>query len=317
MKLFSLVASWVIVSAVGLAQGFAQIVAEPASLDLGRKPQNQELKATVALVNKGDKPVRIFDVQADCSCTAGTPEKSELAPGERTELLIRLETRTSQGEIVRRIGVQTSSGDLTVPVKVLVTPYERWSLSRTLLTLGPSRQGQEARTETMLTYLETAPVDVTGVETSVPWVAADISRRNEKEFAITLIKKIQAPAGNHMVTVSVLTNDPVNPRVEFSAFVAVSSSVQVKPSPLVLPVGRVGQETRLKGEILGWDGDLPPRLELARGTASVTGTGTEGLAFELAMTPEQPGASTQLLRVYAGDELKLEVPVILRVETSK
>lgn len=317
MKLFTLVVSWALVSAVGLINGFAQIVAEPASLDLGRKPQNQELKARVMLVNKGDKPVRIFDVQADCSCTAGTPEKSELAPGERTELLIRLETRTSQGEIVRRIAVQTSSGDVTVPVKVLVTPYERWSLSKTLLTLGPSRQGAEAKTQTTLTYLEAGPVNVTGIEAGVPWVTGTVSEQRGRDFVLTLTKQPSAPAGNHMVTLAALTSDDVNPRVEFSAFVAVSSSVRVKPSPLVMPVGRVGQATRLKGEIIGWDGGLPPRLELARGVATITGTGEEGLVFEVVMTPEQPGASTQLLRVYAGEELQLEVPVIFRVEAAK
>jgi hypothetical protein len=102
--------------------------------------------------------------------------------------------------------------------------------------------------------------------------------------------------------------------VSFNVFMSVTSAVRVKPAPLVMPVGKVGQETRLKAELLGWDGDLPPRLELSKGTATVVGHGAEGLTFEVVITPERAGAMTQLLKIFRGEELELEVAVILRAE---
>jgi hypothetical protein len=317
MKLVPSLIVWMAMSVAGVVSALAQLVAEPATIDLGQRAQYQSLETKVTLINTGKEPVRIFDVQADCSCTAGTPEKSELMPGERTELSIKTETRTYQGEVVRRIVLRTSSGELTVPVRMMVMAYENWSLSKTMLSMAPSRRGEEVKAEMTLTFLKNDAVEITGIEVSEPWVTAVVSRREGKEFGVTVTKRTGAPAGNHMVKVSLLTSDAVNPRVSFQAFVAVQSSVRVKPSPLVMPVGRVGEETRVKGELLGWDGGLPPRLEPASGTVTLLGTGQEGLAFELAITPDRGGASTQLLRVYAGEELELEVPVIFRVQAAK
>jgi hypothetical protein len=302
---------------LGVACARAQLVAEPATIDFGKQGQDQVLVAKVSLINSGKESLQILSVHADCSCTAGTPEKSELAPGERTELAIKTETRSYQGELIRRIVVRTSRGEITVPVKVTVLAYKNWSLSSTMLMLKPSQRREEVKAEMVLTFLDDKPVEITGFDVSEPWVTAEVTRREGKEFGVTVTKKAGAPAGNHQVKMSALTSDAVNPRVEFKAFMPVISAVRVKPSPLVMPVGLVGEETRVKGELLGWDGNLPPRFEATEGVVTLQGTGAEGLLFELAITPKSVGASTQLLRVYAGKELELEVPVIFRVRAGK
>lgn len=305
-----LVSAWL----VGLASLRAELKAEPGAVDLGRRAQGVVVEAKVVLVNSGKEPVSILDVQADCSCTAGTPGKQALAPGERTELAIKVETRAYQGELTRRVVVHTSAGEVVVPVKVLVTPYERWSLAPAFLTLAPSARGQEAAGEVTLTHLGMEAVEVTAIEAAPAWVTGVVTKREGKDFVVALTKKAEAPAGHHMVKVTAATTDAVNPQVAFNIFMSVITTVQVKPSPLVMPVAKAGKETRLKAELIGWDAGLPPRLELSFGTVTVLGNGAEGLAFEIAMTPEKAGAMTQLLRVYRGEELELEVAVILRAE---
>jgi hypothetical protein len=294
----------------------AQIVAEPGAIDLGRRAQQQVVESKVTLVNSGKDLVEIYDAQADCSCTVGTLGKQSLGAGERTELTIRTETRTYQGEITRRVIVRTSAGDVAVPVKVLVTPYERWNVAPPILTLAPSVRGKVVAGEVTLTHLgaEGDAVDVVGVSSEQAWVTGVVSRRAGMDFVVALTKKAEAPAGHHMVKMTAATTDAVNPQVSFNVFMSVTSAVRVKPAPLVMPVGKVGQETRLKAELLGWDGDLPPRLELSKGTATVVGHGAEGLAFEVVITPERAGAVTQLLKIFRGEELELEVAVILRAE---
>ncbi|WP_138223192.1 DUF1573 domain-containing protein [Nibricoccus aquaticus] len=294
----------------------AQIVAEPGVVDLGRRTQNTVVESKVVLVNAGKEAVTIYDVQADCSCTAGTLGKQSLGAGERTELAIKTETRSYQGEVTRRVVVRTSAGDVVVPVKVTVSPYERWEVSPPFLTLAPSVRGKEAVGEVTLTHLGTdaGEVEVVSVKSEPDWVAGAVARREGKTFMVGLAKKAVTPAGHHMVKMTAVTTDAVNPVVAFNVFMSVTSAVSVKPAPLVMPVGKVGKETRLKGELLGWDGDVPPRLELSKGTATIVGTGAEGLAFEIAVTPEKAGALTQLLRIYRGEELELEVAVILRAE---
>ena len=301
--------------AMGLAAALrAGITAEPAVVDLGRRAQNTTAEASVTLVNTGADAVTIYDVSADCSCTAGTPEKQTLEPGEKTSLAIRSETRSYQGEITRRVALRTSDGDVVIPVKATISPYERWDVTPPFLTLAPSKRGDEAGGEVVLAHLGTEAVEVTGITAEPPWVAGAVARRGEREFVVALTKKATAPAGHHLVKMTAATTDPVNPSVAFNVFMSVNSPVQVKPAPLVMPVGKVGAETRLKAELLGWDENLPPRLELAHGSATITGTGREGLAFEIAITPRKSGAMTQLLKIYRGDELELEVAVILRTE---
>lgn len=314
MRKILLVAGCILAGLGGVASANAQIVAEPAAVDLGRQPQQRVAEGKVTLINTGKEAVTIFAVQPDCSCTVGTLEKQTLEPGERTELTINVETRVYQGEITRQLTLRTSAGDVLVPVKVLITPYEYWSLRPPFLTLAPSSRDKEMSGEVVLDYLGTQAVDVTAVESAEPWIGGAVERRGGKTFAVKLTKKAGAPAGHHMVKLTALTTDAVNPRVAFNVFMTVTSLVSVKPSPLIFPTGKVGTEMRLRAELLGWDGSLPPRFELDRGEATVLGAGKEGLAFEVTMTPEKPGATTALLRVYAGDTLEVEVPVIFRAE---
>lgn len=292
----------------------AQIVAEPEAVDLGRRSQNTVAESKVTLVNKGKEPVTIYDVQADCSCTAGTPNKQSLAPGEKAEMAIRSETRSYQGEITRRVVLRTSEGDVVVPVKVTVTPYERWEMKPPFLTLEPSVKGKAVGGEMSVTHLGTEAAEITGIEAAPAWVSGALARSEGKIYVLTLTKKPEAPAGHHMVKMTLTTTDPVNPQVSFNVFMSVTSAVQVKPAPLVMPVAKVGKEVRLKAELLGWGGDQPPRLELSKGTVVVVERGEKGMAFEIAITPEKAGALTQLLRIYRGEELELEVAVILRAE---
>jgi hypothetical protein len=314
MKQFLRVVSFAAGAWYGLASMDAQIVAEPAAVDLGRQTQQQVLESKVSLVNSGKETVTIYDVHADCSCTVGIPGKQSLEPGERTSLSIKTETRVYQGEITRRVVLRTSAGDVTVPVTVTVSPYERWEFKPPFLTLAASGRGKEAAGEVTLKHLGAEPVKIEGITAAPDWVSGVVAQQEGKEFLVKLAKRTDAPAGHHIVKMTVTTTDAVNPQVSFNVFMSVTSGVSVKPNPLVMPASKVGREARLKAELTGWDGGLPPRLELAHGKAVLLGTGKEGIAFEIVVTPEKTGAMTQLLRVYAGDELEIEVPVIFRAE---
>lgn len=295
-----------------VTQLVAQIVAEPAEVDLGRRAQNQNAEASVVLVNRGDREVVIEDVLTDCSCTAGTPTKRRLAPGEKTELTVRTETRSYQGEITRRLVLKTSAGEVVVPLKVLVTPYENWAISPPFLTFAKSMRGEEFSGEVRLDYLGEGNADVAKIEAEHAWFAGEVSRREGKSFWLKLTKLTSAPAGHHMVRVTAVTNDATNPRVSFNVFLSVESSLRVSPSPVILPTTKVGKETSTRVTLTGWRSPKEPRFELEPGRATVAAKSAETIEIEVATTPEKPGALTQLLRVYDGEVLELEVPVISR-----
>ena len=295
-------------------EAHAQLKAEPALLDLGRHQQEQVVDAEVQLTNAGSAPLEIVGVVADCSCTAATPEKRALAPGESTPLKITVETRAYQGVLHRDIHVQTSAGELTVPIKLSVSLYKSWTLTPSVIVLPPSLKGREATLPVSLQYTGGEKVAVGKIVSSQPWLDATATSGDGKTFTLTLVKRAEAPAGNHSVKVVVETSDPTEPQLTLSIFIPVTSLLRITPNPVVLPTVKVGQPASREIVIHGWSEVDEPRLELSQGTArKLTREGGQ-VHFEISVTPGMPGPLTQLLRIYHGESLEAEIPVILRAE---
>jgi hypothetical protein len=294
---------------------FAQLGVEPAQLNLGRHKQEKIVEGRVTLVNVGKQPLTINDVRADCSCTAALPEKTALAPGECTQMTIRIETRSYQGPLRRRVIVQTSQGDAIIPVELTVSPYENWTLEPHLLTLPPSPAGRALTDEVKLTHRGENSVEITGFTAEPAYVDGALAKRTGQIFTLALTKKAEAPMGNHLVKVIAHTTDPGEPKVVFSVFVPVVSEVTVSPNPLLLPVGKVGRELHFVGTLSGWSDGLPaPRYQLEGGEVEVLARAGESHRFALKLIPAEVGVRTRVLRVYADQRLLLEAPVIVRAE---
>jgi len=295
---------------------WAQLTADPASLNLGRQPQEKSVNAEVNLTNTGSEPLEILAVTADCSCTVATLEKRKLSPGESTPLKISVETRAYQGQLHRNIHVQTSAGEVTLPIELTVSLYKSWALSPSVVVLPPSQKGREATLTVALQYTGADKASL-GKITCVPsWLTATATSQDGKTFLIALVKRADAPSGNHTVKVTVETSDPVEPQLTFNVFVPISSVLRITPNPVVLPTVKVGQPAMREIVIHGWGKVSEPRLELARGSVRLLEREGERLHFEINVTPEVSGPLTQLLRIYDGQSLEAEIPVILRAEPS-
>jgi len=298
------------------AEARAQLKAEPASLDLGRRQQEQVVAAEVRLTNAGAGPLEIVAVTADCSCTAGTPEKRTLAPGESTQLKIAVQTRTYLGPLHRNIRVQTSAGELTLPIELNISLYKSWELSPAVALIPPSPKGREAKLPITLQYTGGDKASLGKIVCAPAWLEAAATSEDGKTFSIALVKPATAPAGNHSVKVTVETSDPAEPLLTFTVFVPVTSDLRITPNPVVLPTVKVGQPTTREIVIRGWSGAGEPRLELSLGQAKKLGREGDLLHFEITVAPVAPGPFTQLLRIYDGEKLEVEIPVLLRAEPS-
>lgn len=292
----------------------AQLSVEPATVDLGRRAQEQVASAEVKLTNPGAQPVEIKSVAADCSCTAGTPEKRVLGPGESTTMKITFETRSFQGEIHRRVMLDTSAGAVAIPVKAFVSAFENWGISPFPAIIAPSLKGQAMSGEVSLSYTGKADAKITQISTNAEWLNAAVAREDAGKFTVALTKAATAPAGNYNVKVLVVTTDPVTPQITFNVFVPVTSTVRVDPTPVVFPPGKVGQPSLISAQITGWASATDPRLELQFGEIKNLRRKNDSYSFQIAITPQAPGAFTQLMRVYAEGRLETEIPVIIRVQ---
>lgn len=293
---------------------WAEIAADPASIDFGRQRQDKTVSAMVKLTNNGKALLSIVHVAADCSCTAATPEVKELAPGQSTNMEVSFQTRSYQGEVHRRVTVETSDGTIVVPVQAVVSAFDHWNIPAAIAILPPSNRGAEATAVVALDYTGEGTADLKSVESSVPWLKAEVTERNPKSFKITLTKVATAPAGNHQFSIKVKTTDEHEPELNLPAFASIYSTLTVRPTPVLLPTGKVGTPISMPASLSGWEAKVDPRFELAEGSAVVRQRDHGEVAFDVTVTPKEVGTSTQLLRIYAGDELESEIPVIIRAE---
>lgn len=293
---------------------WAEIKSEPAAIDFGRQRQEKTVTATVKLTNTGKTALSIVRVAADCSCTAATPEQKELAPGQSTNLEISFQTRSYQGEVHRRVLVETSDGEITVPVQAMVSAFDHWSVGAAIAILPPSNRGTEATAVIALDYTGDGAADVKSITSSAPWLKAVVTEHDKNTFKITLTKVANAPAGNHQPVIKVETTDAHEPELSLPVFASIYSNLVVRPTPLLLPTGKVGADITLPASMSGWEAKEDPRFELAQGKAVLRQRDHGEVSFDVTVNPKEPGTSTQLLRVFAGNELEAEIPVIIRAE---
>lgn len=314
MSRFAHLSAAVLSFALGAALARAGLTASPAAVDFGKARQEQVLKATVTLTNPGTEAVEILRVGADCSCTAGAPKQMKLAPGESTTMEVAFETRTYQGLTPRRVVVQTTGGDLVVPVQALISAYENWVFGAHLAMLPGSNKGEPAVASFVVEYTGTGAAEITGFESSVPWLKAEIASVEGARYNVRLTKDPKAPAGTHQPRVRVRTSDPREPELSFGVFASIQSQLSVDPTPVLLPETKVGQRVSLPVSLMGWTPEKDPRGELDGGEVVLEGRdGTQAL-LQVSITPTAAGNATRFLRLYAGDELEAEVPVIIRAE---
>jgi Protein of unknown function (DUF1573) len=292
----------------------AELKPSPAEVDLGKQRQEQVATAKVTLTNAGTKELEIIHVAADCSCTAATPDKKTLAPGESTALEISFQTRNYSGEIHRRVLIQTSEGDVVVPVKTVVSAYDDWLLGAQIAVFRPSNRGEEDKITFNVSYTGSGDAEITEATTSVPWLKAQVAAKNGKTTEIALTKLANAPAGNHQPVITLTTTDKNEPTVTFKAFAAVYSTLQIRPTPILMPPTPVGQPSVLALELAGWEPKEDPRFEMEEAEGKVAQRDGRDVLTQLTVTPKSAGTTTRMLRIYAGESLEAEVPVIIRAE---
>ncbi|MBK9990111.1 MAG: DUF1573 domain-containing protein [Verrucomicrobia bacterium] len=292
----------------------AQLKAEPASLDLGQRRQEQVVKAEVKLTNTGSSALEITGVIADCSCTVATPEKRSLAPGESTAMMIAVETRAYQGTLRRNVRVTTSTGELVVPVVLSVSLYKSWQLAPAVIVIPPSLRGRETSLSVALRYTGSGKVTLGKITCTPTWLEVLPVGGEGGMFTLKLLKRADVPAGNHTVKVELETSDLEEPKLVFSAFVPVTSALRIMPNPAILPTVKVGQSTVREIVVHGWTAAGEPRMELSLGQVKALARDGDKLRYEISVTPIASGPLTQLLRIYDGEKLEAEIPVIVRAE---
>src|SRR5689334_139764 len=95
-------------STLGASSGHPQIQAIDPVYDFGRVYSGTMVKHTFTLKNAGTAPLTISAVRTSCGCTAARPTKSQILPGEESDIAVSFDTHTDHGPATRTITVITN-----------------------------------------------------------------------------------------------------------------------------------------------------------------------------------------------------------------
>lgn len=95
---------------------------EPPVLDLGIVRPNQRAHGTIYIHNTSDKPLRIRNTVASCTCTSINLKNTPLAPGERVPMKVDYNPASALGDKTSGVRVFIDGYDMVqIDIKALVT----------------------------------------------------------------------------------------------------------------------------------------------------------------------------------------------------
>lgn len=96
----------VIVVGLGMAAAASPKIAVDGSVyDFGEVLEGMAVVHTFVLMNVGDEPLTIEDIQVSCGCTTTSLSTSTLAPGEAVDLEVTFDSAGFSGKMVKEIDV--------------------------------------------------------------------------------------------------------------------------------------------------------------------------------------------------------------------
>ena len=107
-KILALVLVAYIFSSFMFAQSGPKAVMTPTKYDFGNIIQDSVVTLKFAITNEGDADLKITKVSASCGCTAVMPEKTELIPGESTNIIGSFDSKGKLGQQIKAIFIETN-----------------------------------------------------------------------------------------------------------------------------------------------------------------------------------------------------------------
>jgi len=87
----------------------ASIKFEEEEFDFGTINQNDIVQHTYAFTNTGDVPLIIENASASCGCTVPDWPKDPIAPGEKSEINVKFDSKGKQGQQNKQITITANT----------------------------------------------------------------------------------------------------------------------------------------------------------------------------------------------------------------
>jgi hypothetical protein len=254
------------------------------------------------LANRTNHVVRIVNIRTSCSCTLAEVGKRTCQPGEEGRLKVVLQPRPGEiGRYIYRIDVDVA-GRATETVSMLLhAQYRPDVVSPELLTVRTTAGRRTVAQFEVLDYRD-KPLDITGVESSLPNVHAVLTARPKTylpgwRYVVELsVTPRQTGPCTYAGVVTLETTDPARPSLQVGVNVEQVQRVRVLPERLRLAPAAAGRVPKGKVYIDDREGELveiesvTPSEECLRCGFSPKASPRHVLDFELFESVGRPAA---------------------------
>lgn len=193
--------------------------------DFGDINEGDIVKHTYVISNNGGDLLKILDVRASCGCTAAKPDKSELKPGESTNLLVSFNSKGRKGPQSKNVTVVTNDPETpnilltfkcniiikkTVENKVGAIIY----LPETQHDFGKIAEGNKVEYTFKFENKGTESLVIKDVKTSCGCTAAIVSNSTVKPGEVGSIKvdfDTKNREGRNSKSITIVSNDSKEP----------------------------------------------------------------------------------------------------------
>jgi uncharacterized cupredoxin-like copper-binding protein len=201
-----------------------KLVLQQDSFNFGDIKQGETVSHTFVLSNSGGDLLKINNIQASCGCTAASPEKNELAPGESTNLTVKFNSTGRQGMQKKTVKIftndpQTPEMTITIQGNILLASENSGAVptiyfSETQHDFGKVNEGEKVNYTFTFINKGTSELIIKDVKSSCGCTAALLSNSNLKpgqEGTIKVEFDTKNRAGKNTKTITVQSNDPKDP----------------------------------------------------------------------------------------------------------
>ena len=201
------------------------------NFDFGCMPKGAKVTHTYNIENKGTDTLRIIKVTPSCGCTYAPLSKSDVGPGDSSQLDIFFDSKKFHGKITKKVSVL--SNDPTDPFTEIyfsaLVDRVHPLLSATPAVVESSLEEREkigSSYQVKLSNTGDAPIGVDIVSSSEPYLEAKLSRASiEPGQSIDLIIKLRSTRESQKdawYSVTLETNDPQKQRLTIPLFLPAS-----------------------------------------------------------------------------------------------
>src|ERR1700683_1685379 len=179
--------------------------------DFGTATEATMVNHTFRLKNTGQGRLVISHVKTSCGCTAATPSKNELAPGEEAEISVGFDTHFQKGHQVRTITAFTNDPSTPEAIMTMQGIVKRQiAATPSDVSFGKVKQGTEITKEVIVSDLTQRkdPFNVSDISNANPAIKVEKFARPDGKpgvlLKITLTKAM--PVGSFDDTVKLITS---------------------------------------------------------------------------------------------------------------